>query len=207
VKRYIAFDFETGGMNPKEHPILTGYFTILDENLVPIDNLEIKIAPEFPYLDVQEGALKVNGIDMETHLLSAQPLKSVKDSLVQFLEKHYSKKKGDRLRPLGQNILFDLGFLFEQLIPKDTWERYCHYVIYDTKIYSDLLKEAGILPPEISDLSSLAKFYHVPEFSAHDAKADVLATVEVYRNMLDSLRKLAQGKSMPEPDLIRLLEQ
>jgi len=194
-------------MNPKEHPILTGYFTVLDENLVPFDHLEIKVTPEAPYLDVQDGALKVNGIDMETHLLSAQSLKETKEQLKAFLEKHYSKKKGDRLRPLGQNILFDLGFLFEQLISKEEWERYCHYVIYDTKIYSDLLKEAGILPPEVSDLSSLAKFYHVPEFAAHDAKNDVLATVEVYRNMLDSLRKLAQGKSMPEPDLIRLLEQ
>ena len=206
--RYIAFDTETGGLEPKLNPILTAYFAIIGDDFSKIDELDIKIRVSAPYDKVEEDALRVNGIDIAAHNADPNTLdrpEAIK-RITEFLAKHKGKGKYDKPHPLGHNLDFDLRMIFEQIMPMTDWEKYVSYAARDTKKASDFLKDFGILPPEIGNLGSLVKHFGIPQLSAHTAKDDVLMTVEVFRK-LGELVKKGKGGGGLSLDVLDILEK
>ncbi len=206
----LAFDCETGGLNPATADLLTIYLAIVDEDFKIRDELDLKLKPDNGRLPVAEaGALKVNGIDLHKHLADPNTITyaEAKEKIVGMIKK-YLKKTGrySNISPLGQNVDFDIGWLQHHILPKEEYDKIIHYGKMDTKMITDFMKQASWLPPDLGSLGSLAKHFNVVLSNAHNAKADTLATVEIYKKLLELMASKKDGGSSQGVDLISLLE-
>lgn len=207
--KYIAFDFETGGLDPQKNPILTGYFLALDSNLLPLGELDLKVKPDPKYM-VEQEALDVSGIILDKHLSDPESLsmEEAGKKLLSFLEQFggKSKKDKDRPKPLGHNIAFDINFI-SQLIPMDAWGSKVHYSFLCTSVFTNILKDSGVLPDQVGNLESLVKYFNVQQREAHVAKNDILMTVDVYAKMTKMIKDSVGGSSGLSIDVLSMLEK
>ncbi len=204
---FVAMDCESGGLNPKQADILTLFMSVVDEDFKVLEELDLKLKPNDRLPVADDGALAVNKIDLKRHLEDPNTVTyaEAKVKIVAFAKK-YLKKRGrySNLIPLGQNVMFDLGFIWEHIVPKDEWESTFSYNIEDTKTASLFLKRCGWLPKDIGTLKSLVEYFNIPRREAHEARGDVLMTIDVYKTMVSLMKsKKDNGSSQ---DLISLLE-
>ena len=182
--RFLAFDCETGGLDD-DRSLLTIYLVALDENFKTLGELDLKIKPDDdgPY-KVDAQALSVNGINLIEHDKVAIPLKEAKRQLYDFLATHKPEGKG-KLIPVGQNTWFDISCVQRHLMRKKVWDQFVSYHAIDTAGIALLMKILGKIPrDEKTRLERLAEMFNVPLVNAHEAKADTLATVRVFKAML-----------------------
>lgn len=208
--KYICFDFETGGTTPSKNPILTGYFLAVDQNLSIIDELELNIKPSDPFSLVEEEALQVNKINLEKHISSNKAVERsvASQMLMDFLSKNGGSGKRDKNRPkpLGHNISFDISFI-PQLLDLDKWNEKMHYGFVDTFVLSNVLKDAGILPETVGNLGSLVKHFDLKMRDAHNAKEDVLMTLDLYKQMVSMLKSGLKQEGALYSDILSVLEK
>lgn len=203
----LAFDSETGGLNPKLADILTLYMAIVDEEYKVLDEINLKLKPDSGLPRADAGALRVNGINIQNHLADPTTVtySEAKKAIVSFLRKHLQKKgRYSNLRPFGQNIQFDIDFVQEHLIPKDEWDSIVHYGKVDTKQCVDFLKDAGWFPKDLGSLGSVVEYLQLPKRDAHNAKEDTLMTIDVYKKIMEIMKSKKENGS--QQDLISLLE-
>lgn len=183
--RFIAFDTETGGLDNQKTDILTAYFAILDENFQLQAELDLKVRPDGddPYR-VTAGALSINNINIIKHHKEALTKTDAAECLKTFL-RNYKPAGRERLVPVGHNVLFDIGFVQEHLLPKKDWDCYCSHRKIDTADIAYFLS----LPPneKINSknfaLESLVEYFNLPKAAMHNAKNDTLATIMILREM------------------------
>jgi hypothetical protein len=205
---YLAFDTETGSLSPKSGDLLTAYFAILDENLNILEELDLKLKPNEGLPVAEAGALKVNGINIQKHIEDPATITYAEGRvrLVQLLKK-YHKKTGrfNNLRAYGYNILgFDIGWVQEYLLPEEEWRNFLHYKAVDVMQEVDFLKRVGWFPADLGTLSTVSDFLGLPKRSMHEARNDVLTTIEVDKKVLELMKSKKEGGSAQ--DLIALLE-
>lgn len=204
---YLAFDTETGGLDPKTSDVLTFYGAILDNDLKVIDEIDLKLKPDGRLPIAEAQALKVNGIDIQKHLEDPATCtySEAKVKIITLIKKHLKKNgRYSNIRPLGQNIPFDLNYTWQYLVPKSEWDNLVHYALCDTKPIVDFLKDAGWFPKELGGLGSVVEYLGIPKRNAHNAKEDTLMTIEVYRKLLEMMKAKKDGGT--QQDLISLLE-
>ena len=184
--RILAFDCETGGLEPEDASLLTVYFQVLDEDLNPIDELELAVKPDDGVYLVNEFALKVNKINLIDHSAGASSYKESGRKLKDFLVKHGTK---DKLIPFGHNVPFDIKFVLHHLVTKPVWDKYVSYHMLDTVTAAIFFKLAKKLKgTQGISLGKLAEAFKIEANNAHDAKADVGTTVKVLKSMLEMIK-------------------
>lgn len=208
---YLWFDCETGGLEANTHTLLTAYFAVCDRDLKVIDELYLQLKPEdVSKINVTEGAMKVNGINLQEHLANPETVTYAegKQQLLQLLIRNKIKGKRKHFMPAGHNLAFDKNFIFAQLIPQSEFETLVHYRTLDTSSACTLLKDVGILPVDLGNLTSLVQYFNIPMREAHNAREDVLMNIEVYRAMRDLLqsRKRNMG-SLDNVSLLQIIEE
>lgn len=203
----LALDSETGSLNPKDGDILTLYIAVLDDQFKIVEELDLKLKPDGRLPIAEAGALRVNKIDLRAHIEDPATVaySQAKEKIVTMIKK-YLKKNGrfSNIRPLGQNVTFDLDFINEHVIPKNEWDSLIHYAKIDTKAIADFMKDCQWLPKEVGNLGSLVDFFKIPKRTAHSAKDDTLMTIGVYIAMVDLMK--AKKENGQTQDLISLLE-
>lgn len=184
--RIVAFDCETGGLDCKQHDLLTVYFCVLDDYFNVIDELDLKLKPNEGSPRVTEEAMKVTGIDLEQHLADPQTVtySEAQPVIAKFLAKHLVNKKPRTLQPAGHNVTFDIGFLQEFILKPEYWGKFFTHRIIDTTPITNFLKLIGWWPQELGRLESIVKYLNIPLRKAHDAKADTLMFVDVLKAMV-----------------------
>jgi len=184
--KFMALDVETGGLEPGVS-LLEVYLLVLDENMSPGAELEMRIKPDDERYVVTAGALAVNGIDLVQHDRVADTFKAAGTRLYQFV-KEQSRDGRDKLVPLGHGVAFDLPWLRGPggLVSKGSWEQYVSYIYADTGVAFRFLQDAGLIPRGCKhNLSALAAHFGIAFEGAHTARGDAVMTAEVYRRMLD----------------------
>lgn len=208
----MFYDCETGGLYHDKHSLLTAYFDVCDENLRTIDSLYLQLKPaDLKDLNVDVEALRVNGINLQEHLNDPATLtyEEGQARLLAFLEKHKIKGKRKHFRPCGHNIDFDNRFIWHQLIPKETWEKYVHYHQLDTTNVVTFLQDVGFLPKSLNTrLTGLAEYFDIPEIDAHNAMGDIKMNIEVYKRMKSMIIdfKKQTVSSATSNNLIKIIE-
>lgn len=204
---FVCMDSETGGLRAKQADILTLFMAVVDEDFKVIDELDLKLKPNDRLPIAEVGALAVNKIDLQKHLEDPNTVTyaEARMKIISFAKK-YLKKRGrySNLIPLGQNLIFDLKFIWEYIIPEEEWETHFSYNIEDTKTASLFLKRCGWLPKDIGTLKSLVEYFNIPKREAHEAKGDVHMTIDVYKAMVALMDSKKNGGN--SQDLISLLE-
>lgn len=189
MKKYVAYDTETGGLDAKEVSLLTAHFRICDAQLQTVDSLTLVLKPQDGIFKVTAEALKINNISLTSHIAGALPYKEARPKLLFFLAKH-TNNGSDKLIPVGHNVSFDDSFIQNHLVTKQEWEQHVDYRKLDTATIAEFLKAALIIPSSVrSSLGSLAAFFGVEEAGAHDAGIDVSMTVNVLKAMKQRITK------------------
>lgn len=185
-KQYLAFDCETGGLDPKQHSLLEIAFAVCDENLNVVDVLEMKLKDQATNatFKVTPGALAVNKIDLLKHNKESITYDEGRAKLLGFLTKH----KDSKFIPIGHNINFDFGFVYEYLFDKPSFDQFVDYHARDTSLLGGYFKDMNIGPDGRKySLNHWAEFLMIdidPD-TLHSALADTLLTIAVYKGMLE----------------------
>ena len=211
-KYFLAFDTETGSTSPEDGDLLTAYFAIVNYyDLSVIEELELKLKPDDNRsILAEEGALKVNKINLEQHLNdpSTVDYKTGKEKLVNLIKK-YLKKSGrySNIIPFAYNIQFDIGYVQYHLLPKKEWENLLHYAVLDPKQALDFLKYCQWFPDNLGNLGSLVDYFQIPKLDAHTAKDDVLMTLDVFKKMTQMMKDRNSTSSLQgSSDLLEIIE-
>lgn len=209
AKLYVPLDTETGGLNSQTSDLLTIYISVADENFQILDELDLKLKPDNDRLPITEAhAMEVNGIDLQKHLADPNTItySQAKERIVAMLKKHLKKNgRYSNLIPMGHNIPFDLGYIYQYLLSREEWEKICHYRNVDTNPIVWLLKDSQWWPSDLGNLGSVVDFLNVPKRAAHNAKEDTLMMIDVYKKILE-IMKSKKESSGAQQDLISLLE-
>jgi DNA polymerase-3 subunit alpha (Gram-positive type) len=190
-KFYLFVDTETGGLDPKENPVLELYAAVYDEFGERRDNF---YATFDPYLPMNCKALAINNFFQR----KGQP---DNDAEVQNFIR-WSSVVYQRYNPtlVGQNIKFDLDFIdsLMNFYGFQEWSKMWHHHSYDTCQMGFILREAGFITTDKLNLSSLAKAYGVENPSAHSAEADAETTATIFFKMIDQLKKMKALNDKPD---------
>ena len=207
-KYFLAFDLETGGLDPAKTDLLTGFFAILDEDYKILDELSLALKPDGRLPVVEARAMATNGIDIQKHLEDpntvtyAEGAKKLTAFVKKYLKKH---SKYSNIIAFGFNIAsFDVPWAHHHLIDKTTWESMIHYKCLDVSHDVDVLKRHGWLPPFCGTLTSMVEFFAVPKLEAHVARNDILMTLQVFLKIKELMDSKKENRS--SQDLISLLE-
>lgn len=189
---YLGIDVETGGIG-LDKSLLTAYFGIFNRDLLLVEELYLKI--KSPVYHVTAKGMEVNGIDLVEHDKTAIPASNAGTLLYNFLKQYYHKNDKQFLQVLGHNVKGDIAHIKDKLISEGSWNSFVSYKVLDTGSIASFLSDMEIIPKNIDcGLNALCKFFNIPEqFKPHDAKQDVLATVEVYRKLCCFVRPFVES--------------
>jgi DNA polymerase III alpha subunit (gram-positive type) len=205
---YLLGDSETGGLST-DQDILTLYLAIVGEDFKIKEELDLKLKPDNRLPLAEAGALKVNGIDLHKHIADPETITySEANTKITAMIKKYLKKKSrySNIRPIFYNASFDIGFIQKHVVPFVQWDSMISYNVVDPKVVVNFLKDSKWLPPDLGSLISAVKYFNIPMGTAHTAKADSLATLEVYKKILELMESKKSGGNDQSVDLISLLE-
>ena len=187
MNKIIALDCETGGLEHGKVSLLELYCVILNEKLDPVDELLLSIRPNDGIYHTTAQALSINKIDLIEHDKIALSQSLAGRKFMEFIEVH-SNFGREKLTPLGQNVTFDLEMIYTELLGKETCNKFLSYRVEDTGILGSALRRVGLIPHTVSgSLSSYAKHFNIDVAPDHTAKNDTLATVAVYKHMLQTI--------------------
>lgn len=182
MTKYIGLDTETGG-STSECSLLSVYFQILDENLLPLGELDLFIKPNDDLYHVTAEGLGVNHINLVEHDKIAITEGKASQMLYAFLQQ-YNPQGKEKLVPVGHNVAFDIERVKRTLLK--SWDTYVSYRKLDTGSIAQFMKAKKLLPDSVSgSLGSLMEHFAIPvEGTLHTAKSDTLGTVAVLRALL-----------------------
>lgn len=195
--RTVYFDLETGGLEPGRFPIIQFAALVVDENWKELEELEMKIW--FRPADCDPGALLVNGYTEEAWANAERP--TIAQDKIDALMRKYADvqkvsvkgKPWSCARVAAHNAPFDcdhLGAWFKKA------GRFLPAAIYeplDTLALARWYSSNHPNPPENHKLETLCRWLDVPLLQAHDAMADIRATVAVAKTIMERAGWTANG--------------
>jgi DNA polymerase III epsilon subunit-like protein len=192
-QKIIFIDLETGGLNPKRHPIIQVAAIAVDSHLEPLEAFEAKI--RFDEREANQNSLRKNHYHRGVWTREAHEPEEVARSLAEFLRRHATvpmlSSKG---RPycfaqlVAHNATFDGPFLhnwYERLrifLPA----RYHVLCTLQRAMWYFHEHQHEPLPSDFK-LATLCQYFGVTfhAASAHEALADVSATVALCQAIRD----------------------
>lgn len=219
----IVFDFETGGLDNKKcgatqlaaHAVRIDTFEVVgkfNEYIFPYSYqaevgkkskvLRKKYEDEDEHLmEYSKEAENVSGITLEKLYADGKPITEVCQSFLDFIDNStFDVTKANMPFLVGQNPLFDVGFIQQIMSYAGLWKEFCkrmrcvedffgnkqpYYV--DTRILAQLsmANEEGVKGLSLGEISERLGIDLV---DAHDADGDVTATREVLRYLTERMR-------------------
>jgi DNA polymerase-3 subunit epsilon len=177
--KFFAFDTETSSSDPATAEVLSFACMLLTAKLEPIFKVEWFVHPSSPSV-VHPDAAKVNGYShdlwVERGALTVDAFKTALRSML----RSFNVK---RAQPLGHFVKFDLDVLSNTCKDEATAEalhQALNYVAIDTASLASVLDHIFEYEYAPYNLSALCERYGVTLTNAHDALADIEATVALY---------------------------
>jgi DNA polymerase III alpha subunit (gram-positive type) len=183
--RIVFFDLETGGLEPGKHPVIQFAGIAVDGAWEELEALELKL--QFNPASADPEALAVNHYASEAWSEALSPAPAA-ITIAAFFRRHASLRKTSKVgrpytvaRVAAHNARFDcdhLGAFFKAR------GEFCPAALYeplDTLALARWVSLRSESQPKDHKLGSLCEWLGVPLDAAHDALADVRATVEVAR--------------------------
>lgn len=220
----IVLDFETGCGKCQEsgatqlsaHAVRLDTFEVtgtFNEYILPYNKVDItkskkkvlrtkyEIEDAEPMMYDEQKMLKYTGITMDMLNNKGIELETLCDKFLDFIEDNtFDVSKNCKPIIVGQNVLFDLGFLTQIMLFTKRWKRFIKLVrgeedfwgnfqpyYIDTILMSQLALSHKKAQNSYS-LSFLAETFGIELVDAHDADADVTATEEVLKIITKRMR-------------------
>ncbi len=181
---FLALDIETGGIG-HDKSLLSLFMAFLGENCEVRSELDLKIKPDNGIYHVTAEAMAINKIDLIEHDKTAITYREAGTKVYDFLNAA-SRLTTTQLIPLGHGVSFDCAFIKNTIISEGSWNKFVSYRSLDTSPISRFLMLTGKLPKLSGSLESLTKHFGIkPVGPFHEAKTDVMASIEVFKRLLE----------------------
>ncbi len=185
INYYLAFDLETTGLNPDYHEIAQIGIILLTSDLEEVSSGEIRLMPEH-WDRAEKKALEVNKINPKTWKSTYPSNKIALEKIISSIYRHI--EPGQKIGLLGHNIIgFDIPFLKKIMNQHDIEWIFGHHHI-DTMVWASFWARVSNTKLHAYSLSQMTAALGVKLTNAHDAVADVKATVELARAMITSIQ-------------------
>jgi DNA polymerase III epsilon subunit-like protein len=193
-RKVVFFDLETSGLNPKRHPIIQIAAIACDDECEPIEAFEAKI--RFDERKAKRHSLRKNHYHPGVWAREARDESDIAHSFADYLKRHatfpMTSARGDQYyvgQLVAHNAVFDGPYI-------QTWyERLGIFLPAKRQVLCTMqraiwyfVENPTLLPPKDFKLATLCQYFGIPVHAAaaHEALADVTATVMLYRAMLGS---------------------
>lgn len=191
--KYFAFDTETTGIAEDAECISLSY-QLLGPQFEVVSSGTWYAHPSSPDKMSAEAA-KVNGYTYEKWEARGATTQAVfQATFIRFLE----TSGLNRTKPLGHNVSFDIGKI-RSFVPVDLFRRALAYHFADSMVLAIALDDARGVTDARYNLKELCTRYGVSLTDAHDALADITATVELYKVLIGFLGGPQGDKPLPAP--------
>jgi len=186
--KLLFLDIETGATG-LDKSLLSAYFATFNQDFDLLGELDLKLIPDDGVFHVKAApghGLAINQINLIEHAKTAITYKEGSTLLFKYLKSMFELEPKIMLTPVGHNVKFDIIHLTDKLVSVGSWNSFVSYRTMDTCSIAKFLQFQGKLPSEATcGLQDLAKFFNVKiNGDAHEAKADVLTCVEVFKNLM-----------------------
>jgi DNA polymerase-3 subunit epsilon len=189
-KKILWIDTETTGLDPTLHSIIQiGGVIDIDGEEKEIFEMKCKPHPDFA---IDNSAIAVNKLyDYREFPEMRNMHKTLCDTFSRYVDKF---DRDDKFIIAGQNIKFDLDMLahFFMRLGDNYLGSYVDFrkriELYDI---TNALQQLGIIKSESLSLPKLCEEFEI-EYTAHDALSDIVATRDIYYNIIENL---SWGKS------------
>ena len=173
-----VIDTETTGLNAGVNEIIQLAIVIVDEDFNFVDKFVSKVRPMHE-ANIEEEAMKVNRLK---NLDEAPTPLQVRNAFFQWNEEVHD---GAVIEPIGHNYSFDKDFL--KIFFGHMYNEKFYYKFRDTFVLAQAMIDRGSL--DLGDngstsLVGLCDHFEIP-IKAHDALGDVLATLQLYKKLLE----------------------
>lgn len=225
----IVYDFETGGLDCQNcaatqislHAVRLDTFEVMEKYCSYIYPYNKKIdigkpkrkvlknkydTEEEELMEYNDKALEISGITKELLYKMGKPIEDVCNEICEFIERNtLPVVAANKPFMIGQNPLFDKGFMQQIMLYTGVWNRFIKLVRgakdfwgnfqpaqLDTIILSQLTFDND---KSITtwNLSAMAERLGIDLDDAHDADADVTATREIVRVLTARMREQSVG--------------
>ncbi len=199
----IFCDLESGGPNPKRHPIIQLAAMAVDQaTLTQIESIEIKV--RFDERKANKYSLRKNSYSRSLWQREAMLEQEAARLFAAFLRRHATHRvisKTGREYGLAQLIAHNAAF--DGLFLQSWFERlnlFCPAMgpVFCTlqRCYWYFIENPHLIPPRNFRLTTLCQYFGVPfaAADAHDALGDVCATVALYQALIARQRTIAYPK-------------
>jgi len=181
-----AMDVETTGRDPNRHEVIQLAIVLADCHLEPVGQFYTNIRPQYPDR-MHPEAVATHGITCED-LMGSPDKYQVADDLWDWFQQ-LSLAPGKRIVPLCHNSQFDIPFV-QAMLGQEMFYEIFGYPTRDTQAaVVSLMDKAAFhnkkCPFPYARLSECCKVAGVQLDDAHDALADALATLRLYRALLE----------------------
>jgi len=173
-----CIDTETTGLIAGVNEIIQIAVVIMDDDFKFVDKFVSLVKPMHEG-NINLDALKVNRIKMDDLLSAPTPLQ-VRNAFFQWHEEVHDSMM---IEPLGHNYMFDRDFL-KIFFGNDLYAEKFYYKTRDTFTLAQALIDRGSLDVGSTSLIGLCEHFDIP-IKAHNALGDVLATMNLYRKLLE----------------------
>lgn len=179
---YLCLDVEAGGIG-EDKSLLTLYAGVFNSKFEWLADIDLKIKPDNGIYNVTGEALAINHIDLAEHDKTAITYREAGKLVYDLLHPYGTAEK---LIPLGHGVAFDLRFISNTIISRGTLDRFVSYRTIDTAVIARFMILSGKLPELSCSLGSLVEHFGIkPNGKLHEAKTDVMASIEVFKCLLE----------------------
>ncbi|MCQ2973990.1 MAG: 3'-5' exonuclease [Bacteroidales bacterium] len=169
MKNIVCFDTETTGVDTQKDKIIQIAMVKFDRNnFETIDKLNSYIIPDGEW-DIPQEAIDVHGLTKDFILKNGVPIKEIANKIINFFN------DCDILTYNGNS--FDVAILLNNLNAIGI-----NWNLPDCKYYDAFIIEKQLHSFKLTDVY---KRYYNEDFAAHDAFADVNATIKVFKKQLE----------------------
>lgn len=179
MKKLLFVDTETGGLDSKEHSLLSIGFVVWENGEI-VDSKEWFILGQ--KICFTPSSLKINNMNFNDFILKAIEPQIVMKELIDFCNKNFDDNP---ITLAGHNINFDVSFLkqFFQEQNSDFSKRFSHRTI-DTSAILKFLYLKGTFNEDISSSDKAFNYFGIRSLSRHTALGDALCTAQLFNCLL-----------------------
>jgi DNA polymerase III epsilon subunit-like protein len=187
-QKLIFHDLETGGVNPKRHPIIQLAAIAVDSQLEVLEAFEAKV--RFNPKSANAYSLRKNSYHPGIWAKEAREPKEVAKEFAAFLRRHATvstlSSKGERYEVaqlVAHNAAFDGPFLVEWYEKLGSYLPAKRQLLCTLQLAMWHFAISGEKPPANLQLATLCAHFGVSFHAAkaHEALGDAAATVQLYR--------------------------
>lgn len=221
----IVYDFETGGLDCTKnaatqismHAVRLDTFEVMgkyNSYIYPYSKKEGVGKPkrkvlktkyeddETELMEYEERAMGITGITMDMLFSQGRPIETVCKEIIEFIKSHtFPVPPSNKPFMVGQNPMFDSGFLQQIMLYSNLWGEFCKIVRGAKDFWGNFqpLQLDTIILSQLTfnndksvatwKLEAMAERLGIDLDDAHDADADVTATREIVRALTARMRE------------------